>query len=231
MRLKNPVLNTYAGIISDRINYLSLTDVEELHVNKSRTAAIPWRRCILQSMMHGTVVKIIRRGSACPRPGAHRPRPHCGLASLCHHRPRLVVHRQSPDRPQPHTCQTAFGTASGPAPVDAVLPRVSDDPSRLQYQHTRTQHALTSPAVILLPELVSHLSAGLAATELSPFLVAWIYVTPDYPLVEFCSRDISQTVDRLRVQVVLHECEATRCSLGLEASHAIRLTFGSGPDP
>jgi hypothetical protein len=63
-----------------------------------------------------------------------------------------------------------------------------------------------------LSELVSHLPATLAASELPSFLVAWVDVTSDYPLVELGARNVPQTIDRLRVEKVFHKGEPARRS-------------------
>jgi hypothetical protein len=77
---------------------------------------------------------------------------------------------------------------------------------------TFSRRCLTSPTVIFLSKLVSHLPATLAASELSSFLVAWVDVTPDYPLVELGARDIPQAIHGLRVEKVFHKGEPARRS-------------------
>lgn len=76
--------------------------------------------------------------------------------------------------------------------------------------HQRLLVTPTTPTrVVLLPELVSHLTTVLASTELAALAVARVEVAPDHSLVELAARNVAHAGQSLVVRVVLDEAEAT----------------------
>jgi len=110
--------------------------------------------------------------------------------------------------------RTAAVTATDPAPVVFVLRLTVDDPTRLKSQ-LGWLSSLTSSTVILLPELIPHLTSTLSPSKLPALFVARIDITSYDPLVKLGPGYVSKRCDSLRVKVILDEGETARGSAGV----------------